>query len=271
VKLYSLFVLCSRLSVFFATFATHIVYSMFQKVTGVALRTIKYSDKNSILLAWSAELGRISLLMPAGAGAESRRRRALSMPLCLFEGQVDVRPGRDVLTIRDMRCAAVTPDLSAHPVKITLAMFLAEILSAVLNENGQADPVMWQFIHDSVIDLDAAADEHLANFHLLFLYRLGVILGVEPDLSTWQPGRVFDLVDGIFRSAPPLHGKYIESSEAHAIIALSRLTSRTVSLLKLSRDQRARLLEGILQYFTIHITPLDNLRSLDILRSVCNP
>jgi DNA repair protein RecO (recombination protein O) len=244
---------------------------MYQKVSGVALRTIKYSDKNSILLAWTAELGRVSLLMPAGAGAESRRRRALSMPLSLFEAQVDVRPGRDIMTMRDMRAAAVTPSLSAHPVKITLAMFLAEVLSAVLNENGQADPVMWQFISESVIDLDVADDEHLANFHLLFLYRLGVLLGIEPDVSTWQPGRVFDLVDGIFRVGAPLHGKYIESTEAQAIIALSRLTPRTASLLKLTHSQRTRLLDGILQYYSLHHAQLGNLRSLDIVRTLCHP
>jgi DNA repair protein RecO (recombination protein O) len=243
---------------------------MYQKVTGVALRTVKYSDRNSILLAWTAELGRVSLLMPAGAGAESRRRRALTMPLSLFEGQVDVRPGRDILTIRDMRASAVTPELSAHPIKITLAMFLAEVLSAVLNDSGQSDPVMWQFISESVVDLDRSADEHLANFHLLFLYRLGVMLGIEPDTSTWQPGRVFDLVDGIFRNGAPLHGKYIEAAEAQAIIALSRLTPRTVALLKLTRDERTRLLDGILQYYSLHHAQLGNLRSLDVVRTVCN-
>ncbi len=244
---------------------------MYQKVTGVALRTVKYSDRNSILLAWTAELGRVSLLMPAGSGAESRRRRALTMPMSLFEGQVDVRPDRDIMAVRDMRAAAVTPELSAHPVKATLAMFLAEVLLAVLNENGQADAVMWQFISESVVELDRADDEHLANFHLLFLYRLGVLLGIEPDVTTWQPGRVFDLVDGIFRNGAPLHGRYIEAGEAQAIIALSRLTPRTASLLKLTREQRTRLLEGILQYYSLHHAQLGNLRSLEIVRAVCHP
>jgi DNA repair protein RecO (recombination protein O) len=244
---------------------------MYQKVCGVALRTIKYNERNSILLAWTAELGRVSLLMPAGSGTESRRRRALSMPLSLFEGQIDVRPGRDIYTIRDMRPAVVTPSLSAHPIKTTLAMFLAEVLLAVLNENGQSDPLMWRLVSESVVELDLAADEQLANFHLLFLYRLGVLLGIEPDISTWQQGRVFDLVDGIFRSGAPMHGKYIESAEAQAIIALSRLNYRTLSLLKLTHSQRSRLLDGILQYYSLHYAPLANLRSLEIVRALCHP
>jgi DNA repair protein RecO (recombination protein O) len=242
---------------------------MYQKISGVALRTIKYNERNSILTAWTAELGRVALLMPAGAGAESRRRRALTMPLSLFEGQVDVRPGREIMPVRDMRPAAVTPSLSSHPIKITLAMFLAEVLNAVLNENGQADMALWQFISESVVALDLADDDQLANFHLLFLYRLGVLLGIEPDISTWQPGRTFDLVDGIFRAGAPTHGKYIESAEAQAIIALSRLTFRTLNLLRLTHDQRTRLLDGILQYYTIHYAALANLRSLDIVRTLC--
>ncbi len=244
---------------------------MYEKVRGVALRTIKYNERNSILLAWTAELGRVSLLMPAGSGVESRRRRALSMPLSLFDGQVDVRPGRDIFTIRDMRAAVVTPSLSSHPIKTALAMFLAEVLLGVLNENGQSDLPMWQLISESVVELDMADDEQLANFHLLFLYRLGVLLGIEPDISTWQEGRVFDLVDGIFRTGAPVHGKYIESTEAQAIIALSRLTYRTLSLLRLTHSQRTRLLDGILQYYSLHHASLANLRSLEIVRALCHP
>lgn len=242
---------------------------MYQKISGVALRTIKYNERNSILSAWTAELGRVSLLMPAGAGAESRRRRALTMPLSLFEGQVDVRPGREIMPVRDMRAAAITPSLSSHPIKITIAMFLAEVLSAVLNEYGQADAAMWQFISESITSLDSADDGQLANFHLLFLYRLGILLGIEPDVSTWQQGHTFDLVDGIFRAGAPTHGKYIESAEANAIIALSRLTFRTLHLLRLTHDQRTRLLDGILQYYTLHYASLGNLRSLEIVRTLC--
>jgi hypothetical protein len=41
-------------------------------------------------------------------------------------------------------------------------------------------------------------------------------------------------------------------------------------LLKLTRDERTRLLDGILQYYSLHHAQLGNLRSLDVVRTVCN-
>ena len=38
---------------------------MYKHIRAVALRTVRYNDTKAILTAWSAELGRISLLMPA--------------------------------------------------------------------------------------------------------------------------------------------------------------------------------------------------------------
>lgn len=244
---------------------------MFKSIRGVALRTVRYNDRNSILTAWTAELGRTALLMPDGAGRESRRRRALTMPLSLFEGQVDVRPGREIMTVRDMRPLAVTTALSAHPVKAALAMFLAEVLQAVLRDAGQADPVLWRLIHDTVTALDRAPDRALANFHLWFLYRLGVVIGIEPDTSTFERGRVFDMADGIFRDSAPGHADYVEAAEARIVVILGRLSERSLPLLRMSSERRSRALDGILRYYTLHHSPLNALHSLPVLRTLLHP
>lgn len=240
---------------------------MYQTIHAVALRTIKYNDRSSILTAWSSELGRVALLMPAGNGAESRRRRALTMPLSLFEGVVDVRPGRDVMQISDLKGALKGSDIGANPVRATVAMFLAEVLTAITREGGP-DAALWRFLEDSVETLGRLKGNALANFHLVFLTRLATVLGLEPDMSTWSPGKWFDLSDGFFRRSRPLHDHCLEPRQARMARLLLSLTGYDkLALLPFSRNTRREALETILRYYTLHHSPLDNLHSLPVVRA----
>ena len=65
---------------------------MYESLHCLALRTVRHDDRTSILSAWTAECGRVGISMPAGTGREAQRRRALTMPLAIFEGVVVSRP-----------------------------------------------------------------------------------------------------------------------------------------------------------------------------------
>lgn len=246
---------------------------MYQPISGVALRTVKYSDTSAILSAWTAQLGHVSLLMPAAASRESRRRRALTMPMSLFQGVVDVRPGHPIMAVRDMRAAVVTPDITANPVKATVAIFLADLLDSLLRDDSMGDAVLWQLIEDGVRTLDSLRNATaVANFHLWFMYRLGTVLGIEPDVSTYGPRRIFDLRGAVYRTSAPGHSDYLEYQPTHSPAAmpwlLSRLTPRTLHLLRLTADQRNTALDTILRYYTLHSLTPGALRSLDVLRGL---
>lgn len=241
---------------------------MYKAITAVALRTVKYGESRSILTVWSAQEGRLSLLMPAGTGAESRRRRALTMPLCLFEAAVDVRPDRDIFTARDVRAHRVLPQLATNPMKVMIAQFLAEVLDVSLREGGVPDPLLWQFLRDSVIALDSMAARQAINFHLNFLVRYATMLGIEPDGGGYTRGDVFDMIDGMFRATPPSHGRYIDSHGARLAHIIINADGDVISRMALSRADRARLLDVILDYYALHHVDLTRLHTLAILRQL---
>ena len=81
----------------------------------------------------------MSMVMPAGAGREARRRRALSAPLATFEGQCDIRPGRDLLAVRDVRPLPGSLAMSVDPAKSFAAVFLAEALDLLLRRSERDD------------------------------------------------------------------------------------------------------------------------------------
>ena len=241
---------------------------MFQTLRCVALRTIKYDDRRSIVTAWSDELGRVSLLVPAGASREARRRRAIMMPLGLFTGEADVRPGRDILSIRDVRPLEITPTLSADPSKAVVVMFLTEVLERLLRATGP-DRALSAFIFDSVRALDSITRPRgVANFPVVFLYRMGHFLGIEPDASDWRPGRLLDLLEGVYRDTPPVHGRYLEAAPSRVAAMLARLDYGRASRLGLPLELRREILKTLIIYYGLHHASLDGLNSLDVAADI---
>ncbi len=237
---------------------------MLTSIDCIALRTVKYNDRHNILTVYTRQRGRMSLLIGAGSSREANRRRAVTMPLSLINCIVDLRNDRDIPSIREIRVTRQLAGLHSDPTKMAMGMFLAEILGIVLTE-GDSDNNLFTFLSESIARLSDIR-RGAANFHLSFLYRLGYFLGIQPDMSGYREGRVFDLVDAVFRDAPPLHGRYLEAREAKSLALLSRMTPDNMHLYKYSREQRHRILTAILEYYSLHYASLSSLNSLDVLR-----
>lgn len=241
---------------------------MYETLHCIALRTIKYDDRRSIVTAWSVERGRVGLLVPAGASREARRRRAIMMPLGLFEGQADIRPGRELMSIRDVQPTAVLAELACNPAKAVVAMFLSEVLEKVLRE-AAPDVLISEFIFDAVRVLDSLTSAvGVANFPIVFLYKLGLFLGIEPDSGSWRPGSVFDMGGGCWRSSAPTQGRWLDTAEAETAHLISRLDFVNSSRLGLPRTLRRTALDRILEYYSLHYTSLSDLKSLSVVGDI---
>lgn len=245
---------------------------MYRPLHCISLRRVRYDDRRSILTAWSAEAGRVSLIVPDGAGREAARRRALTQPLALFEGQVDMRPGREILSMRDLRPSAIMAGLAADPAKTLVALFVAEVLERALRESAP-DDTLWRYLTAAIAVLDRMPPgPGAANFPPIFLYHLAGCLGIAPDAGAWREGLAFDLAGARFAHAPGLPGAaardILTPEQAAWIPRLARLTLRGGRLLPLSRALRREMLDIILRYYTLHHTPLDNLRSLPVLTQI---
>lgn len=237
------------------------------RITFISLRVTRYSDTQSILTVFSRERGRIALALPAGRGREASRMRALTMPLGIVECETDIRPGRDIHPMRQVRPITVHADLHANPLKQMVAMFTAEVLAASISA-GEADERIFDFVAGAASCLDKADGPATANFPLCFLYRLGEMLGVEPDISTFTPGSMLDMRDGRWRRSAPLHGECLSPEASDAAAMLSRMTFENMGAFRFSRAERAEGTDAILRYFSIHIAPLGTLKTLPVLRSM---
>ncbi len=239
---------------------------MNRSLTIIPLRITPYSDRNSILSAYSREMGRISCLLPAGGGREARRRRALLMPLCPVRCEVSVVPGRDVFPMKEPVPDPPLPMLSADPVRCALALFLSELLQTVLRQS-ESEPALFDFVADAACRLNSF-DVSLSNFHIKFMLCLLDYLGVSPDLGGYHRGMVFDMVDALFRDSAPLHGRFLLAEESEAVALLGRMTWNNLHKYNYTRAQRVRVVEMILQYYTLHVANVSGLKSVAVLRDL---
>lgn len=249
----------------------------------LALRTVRHSDTRDILTAWSRERGRIAIAMPAGAGREARRRRALAAPLALFEGEVTGRPDRDIVSMRDFSAMPGSPALAATPLKAMVASFIAEVLDHVLRRN-EADAPLSDFLFGSARVLAAMPAQALPMFAPTLMFGLLHHAGVAPDLDAYRRSAIFDLRDARFRTSPPLHGDYLEGEACRALMALSRVHYN--KLLRALADgditrslgrpffpgaaARREVLQRLIDYYGIHVCPLDTIKTLAVLREMAN-
>lgn len=233
----------------------------------IALRTVRLSDSKNLLSVWSREAGRITFAVPAGASREARRRRAITAPLGAFEGVCDIRPDREIHSVRDVMPMAGSAAMNPSPQQTLTSLFLAEVLDRLL-ASCAPDDVLSDYLFSSFEIFKNLKGRAAANFHLLFLFGLSYFTGIAPDLDGYARGAVFDLRDGRFRTAEPLHHDIVEGDMARALPLLAALPLSKGGRLRLSREQRNDALDMILRYFSFHLVPLDSIKSLEILRGL---
>lgn len=238
---------------------------MLQNITCIALRTVKVSDRQDLITVWSREAGRTSFAVPAGNSAAARRRRALTSPLSVFECVADIRAGREIHTLRELNAAPFSLALVSSPAKSLTAIFLAEVLDNLLRKT-EADAMLSQFIFASIEIFAGLPARAAANFHIIFLLRLMHFAGIEPDMGEYCRGRVFDIREGRFLVARPLHGQFLDAGECRMLSLMQRVDYFTSGRLPLSRATRNMAVDRILNYYQLHLGSLSNIKSLEILR-----
>lgn len=238
---------------------------MYQPLQCIALRMVRHSDRHNILTAYSREYGRVSLLLPAASTPRANAMRALAMPMGRFDCMADIRAGREIFNISDMRRRGAIP--AASPVKGTVAMFAADVASSLLREPAP-DPRLFDFLDSWSCALSEASAAATANSHIAFLLSMMHFMGIEPDWGTYTRGSVFDMVDGIFRPSPPNHRLYLTTDDAARAYTLRRLNLRTARLFVMNRAERNRALDTLLRYYHTHFPSIGTLNSLPVLRTL---
>jgi DNA repair protein RecO (recombination protein O) len=210
--------------------------------------------------------GRTSYLV-----ARQRKRKimvsyALFMPLSVVEMEVEHLKTRDIQRVKETKVCYSLSSIPSHPVKNTIALFLAEVLYRIVRTK-EADPKLFDYLTHSIRYLEIL-EQGIANFHLVFLIYLTRYLGVFPNAESYVPGVYFDMLNGIFTPQPPDHPHYLTKEESVIFSRLLRLTYENMALHSFSRKERTTIIHYILEYYRLHFSDLPEIKSLAVMQSL---
>ena len=122
---------------------------MYEKLRGIVLNTIRYSDKHNIVHIYTDGRGLMSFAVAQGKTQAARMRNALLMPLSLIDLEAGIRGERDLSVLREVRRNYPLLTIYSDPVKNAIALFISELLTHVIQEPEGNDP-LFRYIEQSV-------------------------------------------------------------------------------------------------------------------------
>ena len=239
---------------------------MITKTRGIVLRSVRFGESSLIVDVLTKSSGRVSFMVHIPKTSKGKIKKQYFQPMTLLDFEYDFRQRSNLQRIKDVRVSLPYSSIPIDPAKSCISLFLSEFIYYA-TRNEQENPTLFTYISTSLEWLDNAYED-FANFHLVFMMRLGKFLGFHPFLEDFTPGCFFDLRNGCFTLSMPLHTDFLNAADAGHLYNLMRMNFDTMQLFKLSHDDRNRITEIVLRYYKLHLPNMPELQSFDILREV---
>lgn len=239
---------------------------MLTKTRAIVLRTIRYNDQKVIVDLYTEVYGRITSMVTMARSSKGRMKKQLFQPLTSLQLELDYRERQQMQRIKDVQIDTPWTRLSSDPVRMTVGMFLAEVLYYVTRQEQQ-DDTLFSFLTASLQWLDIS-EQGIANFHITFLIRMARFIGFLPSAEDYTDGQLFDLRTGEFTLVHPAHSDTLNADEARRMHQLLRITYPTMHLYRMSRTERQQCLDIILRYYRLHTPSFPELKSLAVMQEI---
>ena len=241
---------------------------MLSTTRGIILHATPYNDNYAIVHVYTESFGRTSYLVARHRRRKTKVSFALFMPLSVVEMEVEHLKTREIQRIKEARICYPLTSIPAHPVKNTIALFLAEALYRIIHAR-EADPKLFDYLCNSIRYLEIL-EQGIANFHLVFLIHLTRYLGIFPNAESYTSGVFFDLLNGVFTLQPPDHPHYLDREESVIFSRLLRLNYENMAIHSFSRKERTTIINHTLDYYRLHYTDFGEIKSLAVIQSLFN-
>lgn len=239
---------------------------MLVKTSAIVLHSFKFGESSLIIDMFTESDGRMSFITHFGGRKVAKIKKQFFQPMSILEIEYDNRKSHGLQHIKDVRWLYLYSSVPFDPKKMSISIFISEFLYYALR-NEQSNIQLFEYILNGMKWLDEC-NQSYSNFHLVFLMRLSKFLGFYPNLENYKANCCFDLRNGCFSDISPLHSDFLNPYESEKIQFIIRMNYETMHLYTMSRLDRNRCIEVILNYYRIHIPDFPNMKSLDILREV---
>ena len=231
----------------------------------IVISKIKYNDNDLIVKCYTASCGVKSYVIKnALKSKKGKLKPAYFQLLTLLEIEAEHKDNRSLHYFKEVRLYKSYESLHTNIFKSTVLLFLAEVLSMILNEE-EANPTLFEYLETTLLWFDTV--EKTGTFHQQFLMGLTKFLGINPDTTNgYLP--YFNLENGNFQLQNGAH--CVTGSKLELLKPFLGTKFDTTMTQELNSLQKHELLNMILDYFKLHLHAFKHPRSLTVLNQVYN-
>lgn len=238
---------------------------MLASTRGIVFHTLPYSDSTVISRIYTEAFGLRAYLVNAAHSRRSSTKARLLQPLALVELVVYEKESRHIQRVKEIR----TEIHYSHHQDIrrsSILLFLDEVLCHVIREE-EKNPLLFEFLHSSLQMLDMLPGSP-SNFHLSFLLQLSKYLGFFPAGKYSEFSPYFDLQAGAFVPERPAHPVHLPISLSDLLSSFIHASYAEALSILINGEERKQLLDGLVQYYTLHMESFPVLKSVGVLEEV---
>jgi DNA repair protein RecO (recombination protein O) len=244
--------------------------SPLHKTKGIVLRTVKYGETSLILSAYTELFGLQSYLVQGvrtaskkGAGKANYFQPGSILDLIVYHNEL-----KHLNRIKEFKWHFLYEHIFSDVIKNSVLLFMVELLQKSIKQ-PEANPDLYDFIEESFLQLDKAAETVTANFPLFFAIHLTTFFGFQLTLDHEAENTIVDLQEGNFTDTYPQHAYYTDGALAEALQELMKVM-QPEELIEISLHQakRRQLLEVLETFYALHIPEFGKLKTLPVLQAV---
>jgi len=224
------------------------------------------SIKNGVIVScYLEDIGLKSFIVKGIYGTKKPKfSKAHFFPLNLISINYSLSKPDRLSYIKEVKPVIIFNTLHSSIEKSTVIIFLSEILNSVFKEEGDKNQNLFNFLDKSIRWYDV--QENCNNFHIKFLIELTRHIGFYPNIMS-QEDNFFNLESGSSSTIKPI-SKFIDFDDYELFKQLLGMKFEDLNYMTINKDSRLRLLNHIIDYYSLHLQMFKSPKSIDILSEI---
>lgn len=239
---------------------------MLLKTKGIVFRSLKYSETSLILDIYTLERGLKSYIISGVRNKKSKTKAGIMQVSSLVEIVAYDRSSNSLQRIKEIKPSYNYRQIPFNVVKSSLAMFIIETSRKTIKE-AESNTGLFHFVESWLIHLDNT-ENMVRNIPIAFLTQLADQIGFGPHNNFGENSKLFDLKEGTFVSSNNSVESYCDEEQSAALSQVLSADINNYHSLSISKKTRDGLLTNLIKFYQWHIENFNNLKSLDVLRTV---
>ena len=232
---------------------------------GFVVKSIKNGETSMIVSCYLEDIGLKSFIVKGIYGTKKPKfSKAHFFPLNFISIDYSLSKPDRLSYIKEVKPVIIFNSIHSSIEKSTVIIFLSEILNSVFKEEGDKNQNLFNFLDKSLSWYDT--QENCNNFHIKFLIELTRHIGFYPNIRN-QEDKFFNLESGTSSTTKPI-SKCIDFNDYELFKQLLGMKFEDLNYMAINKDSRLRLLNHIIDYYSLHLQMFKSPKSIDILSEI---